>query len=212
MISTQNLETFPDRQNLYKICKSISVLDAIFAKDWLDRYYSFNCKWSDTEEFCEMRNGEGDQVLILFQTNGCVINGMTHEYYPKDKSKLVFGLPHKYHDFIFGEPVNSIGTTFCIWTNTNSKLAVGEIANFNDGSSKVLNIFDGNPQTYFNWATDYFEIEFQDDNSALNTIKQIYQGEPLTRSMVYSLNKNFEHWQQLSDDLKAINYASKFDN
>ncbi len=212
MISTENLTILPDRQKLYQICKSISVLDAIFAEEWIDRYYSFQSKWSDAEEFFEMRNGKGDQVLILFQNDGCVINGMTHEYYPKDKSKLVNGLPDKYHEFIFGEPVNSIGTTFCIWTNANLKWTIGEIADFNDGSSEVLNIFDCNPKTYLNWATEYFEIEFQDDDSALNTIRQIYQGDTLTRAMVYSLNKGFEHWQQLSDDLKEINYTSNFDN
>lgn len=212
MISTKNLTALPDRQKLYQICKSISVLDAIFAEEWLDRYYSFNCKWSDTEEFFEMRNSEGDQVLILFQTDGCAINGMTHEYYPKVKNRLVKGLPDKYHEFIFGEPVTSIGTTFCIWLDTNSKWTVSEIADFNDGSSKVLNIFDGNPQTYFSWATEYFEVKFQENISALTTIKQIYQGDTLTKDMVYSLKKNFEHWKQLSDDLKEINYASNFDN
>lgn len=188
------------------------MLDAIFAEEWLDRYYSFNSKWSDTEEFFEMRNGEGDQVLILFTGYGCVINGMTHEYYPKDKRKLTNRLPEKYHEFIFGEPVNSIGTTFCIWTNTNSRWTIGEVSDFDDGSSEILNIFDGNPQTYFNWATDYFELEFQNNGPALNSIRKIYQGDTLTKDMVFALNSNFEHWQQLSDDLKEISYSSYFDN
>jgi hypothetical protein len=206
MISTENLAVLPDRQRLYQICKSISVLDAIFEEEWLYRYYSFNSKWSDTEEFCEMRNGEGDQVLILFHPEGCAINGMTHEYYPKDKDKLTSGLPERYHDFIFGEPVNSIGTTFCIWTDDNSKWVLGEVASFDDGSSDVLTIFDGNPQTYYNWATDYYEVDFNDNNSALNTIKKVYRGDTLTKDMIHSLNKDFEHWQQLKEDLTEINY------
>lgn len=64
-----------------------------------------------------MRNGQGDELLILFRNDGCVINGMAHEYYPKDKAKLTIELPQIYHGFIFGEPVHSTGTTFCIWTN-----------------------------------------------------------------------------------------------
>lgn len=88
MISTANLTALPNKLKLYQICKSISLLDAIFAENWIDRYYSFNTKWSDTEEFFEMRNGEGDQILILFQPDGCVINGMAHEYYPKNKEEL----------------------------------------------------------------------------------------------------------------------------
>jgi hypothetical protein len=212
MISTENLTSLPDKLKLYQICKSISVLDAIFAENWNDRYYSFNSKWSDTEEFFEMLNGAGDQILILFHPEGCVINGMTHEYYPRNKEKLTIGLPNQFQEFIFGEPVNSIGTTFCVWTDSNSKWTCGEIANFDDGSSEVLNIFDGNPTTYFNWATEYFEPNFQDNNSALDTIKKIYRGEPLVKDMVYSLNKDFKHWEQLSDDLKEINYPSNFGN
>lgn len=86
----------------------------------------------------------------------------------------------------------------------------GKIANFNDGSSEMLSVFDASPLTYFNWATEYFELNFQDNNSALSTIGKIYEGEPLNRDMLYSLNKDFEHWQQLTDDLKEIQYPANF--
>lgn len=211
MISTKDLSSIPDRNMLYQICKSISVLDAIFAEKWLDRYYLFNCKWADNEEFFEMLNGQGDNLLILFPLNGSVINGMVHEYYPKDKGKLTSELPDIYREFIFGEPVNSIGTTFCIWTDHNSKWTIGEVTDFNDGSSEVLEIFDGSPYTYLNWAKHYFEVEFQNNELALDTISKIYKGDILTKEMVYSLDAKFEHWQQLKEDLAEINYPSDFD-
>lgn len=211
MISTKNLLSFPDRRQLRQICKSISVLDAIFAEEWVYRYYSFNSKWSDGEEFFEMRNGEGDHILILFLDDGCVINGMMHEYSPKDKTRLTQGLPEKYHEFIFGEPVHSIGTTFCVWTARNEAWSTGEVHDFNDGSEDVLKIFDGNPQSYLDWAIDYFELELADADAALSVITLIYQGKMLKKEMVYALNESFEHWQQLKSDLVEIDYPFQAD-
>ena len=206
MISTKELKSLPDRHRLKQLCKSISVLDAIFSEDWLDRYYSFQSKWSITEEFCEMRNGQGDNVLILFHSNGCVINGMIHEYYPKDKSKLTEGLPDIFNEFIFGEPVNSIGTTFCIWADNNSKWKIGNVEDFEDGSQEVLYIFNGIPQTYIDWAAYYFEIDWKDKDKVNETVSMIYKGFPLTNEMVYTLNNNFNHLKQLIEDLKEIEY------
>jgi hypothetical protein len=194
MISTKNLSSFPDRHRLYQICKSISVLDAIFAEEWADRYHSFNSKWAAGEEFFELRNGQGDHVLILFLANGCVVNGMAHEYYSADKARLTQGLPVKYHEFIFGEPVLSIGTTFCIWAGDNEAWIIGDVKDFND-----------------DWVVDYFEVDFADADAALKIVAQVYQGEVLTNDMIYTLNADFEHWQQLKDDLEEINYPFQFD-
>lgn len=195
MISTENYSSLPDRHKLKAICRSISVIDAILSEDWLDRYYTYNSKWADGEEFGGMKNGEGDELLILFRNDGCVINGMTHEYYPKDKSKLTAGLPKIYDEFIFGEPVHSIGTTFCIWTNSNV-WQIGEVENFEDGSADMLNIFDGNPQTYIDWATDYYEDRFVVNENTLKVVTDIYEGKALTKSMVLTINSDINHWEQ----------------
>jgi hypothetical protein len=95
-----------------------------------------------------MRNGQGDQMLIVFSENGTCINGFAHESEmngwknvaiegKKSFSEIFFGsnsesktkltqvipigiideLPKVFNEFIFGEPVKSIGTTFCIWQN-----------------------------------------------------------------------------------------------
>ncbi len=210
MISTVNYSILPSRDHLQKISKAISVADAILSQDWQDRYYSYQSKWSDNEEFCEMRDGEGGQMLLLFHPQGCVINGMDHEHYPKNKEKLTKGLPEIYNDFIFGEPVNSIGTTFCIWTNEIGLWQTGELDTFEDGSKELLYIFDGNPQTYIDWAKEYYEDGFTIKPDTLQVIASIYQGKPLTKSMVYSLVDNLDDWEQLIDDLNEINYPYSF--
>ena len=211
MISTKNYSLLPDRKSLKAICKAISVADAILSQEWEYRYYSYQSKWSEDEEFCEMRNGQGDHMLILFHNQGCVINGMTHEYYPKDKSKLTKGLPSIYNEFIFGEPVHSIGTTFCLWTNEESSWEIGDLDTFEDGSGEMLHIFDGNPQTYIDWAKQYYEDSFTIKADTTKIISSLYQGAMLTKSMVFSLVEKLDDWQQLADDLKEINYPFKID-
>jgi hypothetical protein len=158
-----------------------------------------------------MRNGSGDHMLILFQNEGCVINGMTHEYYPKDKGKLTAGLPKVYYEFIFGEPVNSIGTTFCLWTIDKSIWRIGEPEDFEDGSAEMLAILDGNPQTYIDWATEYYEDSFVPSDNTYEVISEIYDGSVLTRAMILSLVDNLSDWGKLKDDLKEINYPFQLD-
>jgi hypothetical protein len=112
MISTKDYTSLPDRKTLETICKAISVLDAILCQDWQYRYYSFNSKWATKERCLQMRNGQGDEMHVLFQEDGCAINGFAHEYEQQDKSKLAKGLPPVFDEFIFGEPVKSTGQHF----------------------------------------------------------------------------------------------------
>ncbi len=79
LISTQNLKNLPSPIDLQKLCKSISALEAIISPDWEYRYFSYQNDWSETEELCKMRTGQGDQLLILFSKNGTCINGFANE-------------------------------------------------------------------------------------------------------------------------------------
>ena len=215
MISTKKLQNLPNKEKLQKICKSISVLDAIISQDWEYRYYSYNQKWGKDEELFEMRDDCGDQMLILFTKNGCVINGFAHELYDFEenfpsKSELIKGIPDVFNDFILGEPVATIGTTFCIWTNENNQWQLGNIKHFEDGSEEMLSIFDGNPQTYIDFAIDYFEEDYLSTENAKNTVIKIYNHETLTREMVLSIVDELEDWAQLESDLEEIGYPYHF--
>ena len=215
MISTKKLQNLPNKEKLQKICKSISVLDAIISQDWEYRYYSYNQKWRKDEELFEMRDGCGDQMLILFTKNGCVINGFAHELYDFEESlpsesELIKGIPDVFNDFILGEPVATIGTTFCIWTNENNQWQLGNIKHFKDGSDEMLSIFDGNPQTYIDFAIDYFEEDYLSTENAKNTVIKIYNHETLTREMVLSIVNELEDWAQLESDLEEIGYPYHF--
>jgi hypothetical protein len=210
MISTSDFSRLPDCKNLQRICKAISVLDAILSQEWQYRYYSYSSRWSINEECLQMRNGSGEEMHILFRSEGCAINGFAHEFEQKDKVKLTLNLPSVFNEFIFGEPVSSIGTTFCLWNYQKQNWQVGELNNNEDNSEEMLEIFDGNPQTYIDWAVDYYEDGFKNDKNSAETVTKIYQGETLTKKMVLSLVNELEDWKQLKSDLDEINYKYKF--
>lgn len=192
----------PSKEVLQRICKAISVLDAILCSEWEYRYYSYNSQWSEGEEFCEMQDMEGKRFQILFKEKGCIINGVHSDYEEANKSILTNGLPEIFQEFIFGEPVASYGTNFCIWTDEKDNWQYTETGKA-DGKEELLRILDGNPITYKQWAEEYFEVE----EIPLDIIKQIYRGETLTKSMVLAVNPEMENWEQLISDLEEINYT-----
>ena len=194
------------------ICKAISVLDAIISQEWQYRYYSFNSKWSANERCLQLRNGSGDEMHVLFREDGCAINGFAHEYEQQDKSKLTNNLPAIFNEFIFGEPVITIGTTFCLWTTELKNWQVGQLESFEDNSEEMLTIFDGQPQTYINWATKYFEESYKESGIPLDTVTKIYSRQALTKEMVLSIVDKLEDWEQLEKDLIEIDYPYDFKN
>ncbi|WP_241775155.1 hypothetical protein [Chryseobacterium sp. ERMR1:04] len=210
MISTKDQTLLPNTKILQTICKAISALDAILSQEWEYRYYSYNNKWSDHEEFFEMRDGSGNQMLILFPQNGCVINGFAHEYTQQSKQQLTTNLPSIFNEFIFGEPVNSIGTTFCLWTIEEKNWQTGPLESYEDNSKEMLSIFNGNPQTYIDWATEYFEDSYKETGIPLETVAKIYTGETLTKEMVLTIVEEIEDWEQLETDLLEIGYSHNF--
>jgi hypothetical protein len=194
-ISTKNLDGIPESSALNNLCKSISALEAIICRDWELRYYSYQNNWDKElgEEYFEMRNGQGDQFSILFSKFGAIINGFANEsemanweeieveqkgflkkMFGKKETKIqqniwkgvIENVPTEFKTFILGEPIKSIGTTFCIWRkNEDRKWNVGEIDfpknKYTDGSADLLYILDNNPATYRKWALEYYDEHFE---------------------------------------------------
>ena len=112
-----------------------------------------------------------------------------------------------FNEFVFGEPVNSIGTTFCIWTTYNKKeqWKTGVLDNFDDNSEDMLTIFNADPKTYQDYAKEYFE-----KNIPLEIINKIYNGEKISKEIVLAINNNLNDWKQLEKDLNEIEYPYEF--
>lgn len=207
MISTKELQLLPDSNKLKETCKAMAVLDAILCQDWVYRYYSYNSEWSETEEFFEMRNGQGEQLLILFRAEGTVINGFSADAEPCIKAQLTDQLPEVFHEFIFGEPVHSAGTTFCVWKLGDQDWTTALPAAAQEISEELLSPLDGSPLTYVNWATDYFKGSYPETGIPLEIVTQIYNQQPLTRDLVNQLTAaELQDWEQLEEDLVEISY------
>lgn len=206
MISTKKLELLPDWKKLQDSCKAMAVLDAIFSQEWVYRYYSYDSNWSENEEFFEMRNGEGGQLLILFREEGAVINGYNSEAADFSKEEVTQQLPPVFEEFLFGEPVSSSGTTFCVWTDENGIWTTGNLSEENDFSTELLSALDGKPETYQKWASTYYEGQYTKKGIPLETVSAVFQHEQLTKEIVLALVDDLEDWQQLEEDLIEISY------
>jgi hypothetical protein len=157
-----------------------------------------------------MRNGSGDEMFVLFREEGCVINGFAHEYKQPDKAALTQDLPPVFLEFVFGEPTESIGTTFCLWTTEPNIWRSGKMEHYDDNSDEMLKIFDGQAQTYVNWATEYFEGSYRETGIPVDTIASIYSGKALTREMVLAIVNQFDDWEKLKSELTEIDYPFDF--
>lgn len=210
MLSTQNYTALPDAAGLQRLCRSLAVLDAINSQDLEYRYYTYTPEWDEEEALFEMSDGEGDQMLVLFRAEGCCINGYLDGYDQPDKAQVTRGLPEIFDEFVFGEPVNSIGTTFCLWYTPAHGWQTGVVEGEEDGSDELLSIFDGDPATYAEWANEYFVDETDRDPIDTDTVARIYRHEVLTKALVKELIDPLEDWAQLETDVQAIGYPYDF--
>ncbi len=207
------LLNLPDVESLKKQSQSLAMLDAIMSPEWDYRYYSFDSKWSENEMMASMRNGSGDDYFILFNEYGSIIKGFAHESpmspYAQNPKKIWHGIienvPQEFESFL-SEPAFSIkDTTFCIWRkNDDLTWQIGEIdypqTENADGLEDLLYIFDGNPQTYQEFAEEYYETEIE-----ISDIKEIYEHQPLSEKLVKKLNREVS-LEDLQEDIEEIGY------
>jgi hypothetical protein len=193
------------------------------------------------EEYFSMRDGSGDEFQVLFSRYGSIINGIAHESEMskwiekeikpvafREKLSKLFGqkktiieqkiwkgvvdtIPGEFKEFIFGEPIKSKGTTFCIWRKINDdSWKIGDIQfpkdKYGDGSANLLYIFDNNPATYKKWATEYYEEQFDVHKLKLDLVKHIYDFKPLTKDIALGLNPQIDDFEGLKTDLNSIGY------
>lgn len=215
-ISTRHLNNLPDIDNLKKICQSIATLDAILCPEWEFRYYSFDTKWSPNEMMGSMRDGEGNEILILFNEYGACINGFAHESlmspWVKNPPEVWLGntddIPDEFINFLMTEPIPSIGTTFCIWKKySDLNWNIGNISfpddDYRDGSEHLLFLYDDNPNTYKEWAEEYYETAVP-----LDIVKEIYIHKPLKDIDIKTLNPDFD-LEKITKDFEDIGYPLK---
>ncbi len=184
------------------------MLDAILCPEWDMRYYSFNSHWAAGEMMASMRDGSGDEWFLLFDSAGAAMKGFAHETLMAAASPwpgVISEVPPTFARFL-NEPAFSLeDTTFCIWRSlSDNQWQRGKIGypdgDDPDGSADLLFILDGRPQTYREWAEEYYGAEV-----SLAAVKHIYEHHHLTPEVVAELNEQVT-LESLKGDLEEIGY------
>lgn len=198
MISTGDLSLLPDIDRLKALMQSLALLDAILCPEWEYRYHSFNAHWDIHEAMASIRDGSGDDLVVLFTPAGAVLKGFAHESpmspYAADPPCVWPGvldqIPAIFTSFLSEPAFKMTDTTFCIWrTYADTAWQHGVISfpaeDDPDGSGALLAMLDGEPRTYQQWAESYYERAVP-----LDAVTHIYQHQPLTAEIVTALNAN----------------------
>jgi len=207
----------PDIPNLNRLCRSLAMLDAIMSIEWQFRYYSFNSKWAPGLEMASIRNGSGDDLFLLFDKNGAIMKGFDHESnmspYQFTPQKIWPGIydtvPASFKDFLEEPAFTAPDCTFCVWREMkDTAWHCGEIEypagdRDPDGSERILALFNNNPQSYCDWAGEYYEKEIP-----LDAVVKIYGHEPLSIKLVHALNADLA-LKDLEKDIAEIGFPTK---
>lgn len=207
----------PDIPNLVRVCKAIAMLDAILCEEWEHRYYSFDSHWNKDdpcEMMASMRDGSGDHYYIWFMRQGAAIKGFAQdsllnpdnndgEPYPE----VFANFPDELSYFLKEAAFLISDTTYCFWRRQiDSAWNSGDIAfpqNAGadpDGSRTMLKILDGRPETYVEYASEYFELEIAEED-----VNHVYQLKPLNPELLIRLHCQ-RKLDQLAEDIKEIGY------
>lgn len=204
------------------------MLDAILSPEWEYRFYSFNSNWALGEQLGSMRNGMGDDLFALFTKDGCFLEGFDHNApmtpYRKDPPVLWPALfddvPDEFTNGLSEPAFMMEHTTFCVWRKHADdcwhrgaiefppvELDFAERPRDPDGSGYLLSPYDGNPETYFVWATHHFG-GLTGENLALEHVRHVYDHEPLTAELVREINPELS-LGDLDGDIEEIGYPRR---
>lgn len=214
--STRNLSALSDIDTLKKQLQSLAVLDLIISPEWDGRYYSFNSNWSKNEHMGSMRNGCGDEFFALFNSAGCFLKGFDHESAMSSWGtegqqpwpRILDSVPSEFIG-AKNEPAFSMDNiSFCFWRLYSEQAwSIGYISfpaeEDPDGSEYLLQCLDRNPETYREFAEEYFEIDV-----SLSVIESIYNHLPITEEVISELNSEIS-LSDVSEELEEIGYPTE---
>ena len=214
MISTRDLSALPDIDSLRRTLQAMALLDAILCPEWEGRYYSFNAAWAGSQQMGSLRNGSGDELFVHFGPAGCWLKGFAHESPmspyreapPHPWPGVLEAVPAEFADCL-REPAFSIAdVTFCVWRRQADRgWQLGPVAfppgqPDPDGSELLMSALDGRPESYRDWATEYYEQDV-----SLAAVRHVYLHRPLTRALVARLNPDLS-LDDLAEDVEEIGY------
>jgi hypothetical protein len=186
------------------------MLDAILEPTWSYRYYSFDAQWSTNEMMGSMRNGQGDDLFVVFNLDGAFIKGFVHDapiVAQKLPSEVYYrGLPREFEGCMTEPAFSPANVTFCLWRRNDQPswshsqgLSLGPDS---DGSEYLLSLLDGDSENYRAWAASYYERDV-----SIEAVTAIYRHQPLTEDLISLLNPE-QKVASLADDIAKIGYPA----
>ncbi|MGE0760814.1 MAG: hypothetical protein AB7O38_27640, partial [Pirellulaceae bacterium] len=152
---------------------------------------------------------QGDDYIALFNSYGCFHKGFVHDSpvaaWSIDPDEHYRGLPPEL-EWCASEPAFSTeNVTWCIWRSFSDPQWTCNLLDLPsgddpDGSSYLLSPLDGKPETYWQWAEEYYERGI-----ALHAVKAIYERQPLTDELITALNAKRRR-KELLDAIRVIGY------
>jgi hypothetical protein len=189
------LDILPAPDNLKKLMKILASLNIVLCpEDWL-RYHSFDSKFDKNVSLASIDNGSGDNLFIIFTTQGTIIKGFDHESevspYARDEHEVWPGIyeevPTSLLSLLEDEAIAKDDVTFCFWRENNDltwqKGQVEIPAGAEDGSDFLLETIFRTAEDFVEFAEGYFELTLP-----LEVVAQVYEGAAITKEMIKALN------------------------
>lgn len=197
--------------------QALAMLDAILSPEWDTRYYSFNARWGDEAMMASMRNGQGDQWFAVFSPAGAALHGLALGApmfrHSRPWPGIFDELPAEFRSLLLGEPAfDTANSTFCVWRLASAARWTRGPVQFAsgadpDGSEALLEILAGRPDQYVRFASEYYEVDLDEEDVAA-----IYGHAKLDPELLERLNPDVS-LESLADDMTEIGYPSpEFEN
>jgi hypothetical protein len=201
------MTSLPQVNQLIQRCRALAALELILSPDWESRYYSFNSRWSPGELMASMRDGCGDEWLVVFHRTGwAALKGLAHEspawrqHREALSSALQRSFPSDLKEFSTEPAFRWSETSFAYyhtagaanWTRANN---LTDYSKDDAGDDQLLIHLVGDATDYARFATDYYEMEVDE-----RIVAGIFAFQPITDKVVTSLNPSAS-MQDISEEL-----------
>lgn len=214
--STRNPSGLLAAPELWKQCVALAVLEQILNKEEWSRYYGYDPTWGPGEAVATMNNGSGDQIFIGFSKAGALLQGFAHEsamtpyrhHPPRLWPDMFRDVPETLASFRDEPAFDPEATTFCLWWTRRRGWCTGvrELAAGADpdGSKWMLAVYDGRPERYAEFVSQYLEVQVP-----VSAVADVYAHRPLTPGLVEALGVG--NGRVPADDwLKAAGYGGSY--
>ncbi|WP_405998736.1 hypothetical protein [Streptomyces sp. NBC_00829] len=205
---------------LRDLCRSIAMLEAMVSPEWEDRLYSFDARWSTSEEMASMRTASGDEYAIVFAPYGAFVRGFAHESpmspYVADGTwpGVLDEVPEVFRPCVqepaFTDEDGMPVVTACLWREPADEgwrtgtIAFPEDEDDPDGADGLFALLTaGTPQAYKEFAEDYYDLRLD-----LAAVRHVYALRPLTPDVIAALNPHLTP-DELTEDIDSIGYPQE---